>query len=145
MKPYKGRVFSQVIVSDGGDASLRSTATVVVQVLDSNDNRPKFTDKLFHVKLPEQRHRAGKREVCRMFARDDDEGSNAALTYTLADATDERFEIDAATGVVTSHGDFWPGNYTILSVSVRIGSVAPGCVDGRATRGFIAAVITLRD
>ncbi|XP_029020487.2 LOW QUALITY PROTEIN: protocadherin Fat 2 [Betta splendens] len=106
----------EVIVSDDGDPSLRSTATVVVQVLDSNDNRPKFTDKLFHVKLLEQRNQAGRREVCRMFARDDDEGSNAALTYTLQDNGDERFEVDTVTGIVTSHSNFWPGNYTILTI-----------------------------
>lgn len=112
-------LYFQVIVSDNGSPSFRSTATVVIRVLDANDNRPKFTDKLFHVKLPEQRHRAGKREVCRMVARDDDEGSNAAVTYKLQDNNDERFEIDPLTGVVTSHGDFWPGNYSIVTVGVQ--------------------------
>ncbi|XP_037636152.1 protocadherin Fat 2 [Sebastes umbrosus] len=106
----------EVIVSDNGSPSLRSTATVVIRVLDANDNRPKFTDKLFHVKLPEQRQQAGKQEVCRMVARDDDEGSNAVVTYKLQDNRDEGFEIDAVTGVVTSHGDFWPGNYSILTI-----------------------------
>ncbi|XP_028272859.1 protocadherin Fat 2 [Parambassis ranga] len=106
----------EVIVSDNGSPPLRSTATVVIRVLDANDNRPKFTDKLFHVKLPEQRHRGGKLEVCRMVARDDDEGSNALVTYKLQDNKDERFEIDPLTGVVTSHGDFFPGNYSILTI-----------------------------
>uniref|UniRef100_A0A667YH43 FAT atypical cadherin 2 n=1 Tax=Myripristis murdjan TaxID=586833 RepID=A0A667YH43_9TELE len=106
----------EVIVSDNGSPALRSTATVVIRVLDDNDNRPKFTDKLFHVKLPQQHGRAGKREVCRMVARDDDEGSNAMVTYSLQDNRDSRFEIDPVTGVVTSHGDFWPGNYSILTI-----------------------------
>ncbi|XP_008304405.1 protocadherin Fat 2 [Stegastes partitus] len=106
----------EVIVSDNGSPSLRSTATVVIRVLDANDNRPKFTDKLFHVKLPQQRLHAGKQEVCRMVARDDDEGENAVVTYKLQDGRDERFEIDPVTGVVTSHGDFWPGNYSILTI-----------------------------
>ncbi|XP_044219548.1 protocadherin Fat 2 isoform X3 [Thunnus albacares] len=106
----------EVIVLDNGSPPLRSTATVVIKVLDDNDNRPKFTDKLFHVKLPEQRRRAGKHEVCRMVARDDDEGLNAVVTYKLQENQDERFEIDPVTGVVTSHGDFWPGNYSILTI-----------------------------
>ncbi|KAM9376180.1 LOW QUALITY PROTEIN: protocadherin Fat 2 [Pholidichthys leucotaenia] len=106
----------EVIVSDNGSPPLRSTATVVIKVLDANDNRPKFTDKLFHVKLPEQKRKAGKREVCRMVARDDDEGPNAVVTYRLQDNKDERFKIDPATGVVTSQGDFWPGNYSILTI-----------------------------
>uniref|UniRef100_A0A3P8RV15 FAT atypical cadherin 2 n=1 Tax=Amphiprion percula TaxID=161767 RepID=A0A3P8RV15_AMPPE len=106
----------EVIVSDNGSPSLRSTATVVIRVLDANDNRPKFTDKLFHVKLLEQRQHSGKQEVCRIFARDDDEGSNAVVTYRLQDSKDEQFEIDPVTGMVTSHGDFWPGNYSILTI-----------------------------
>ncbi|XP_049898482.1 protocadherin Fat 2 [Epinephelus moara] len=106
----------EVIVSDNGSPPLRSTATVVIRVLDANDNRPKFTDKLFHVKLPQQRRQAGKQEVCRMVARDDDEGANAVVTYKLQDNKDEAFEIDPVTGVVTSHGDFWPGNYSILTI-----------------------------
>lgn len=122
----------QVIVSDNGTPSLRSTATVVIQVLDANDNRPKFTDKLFHVKLPEQRNQAGKQEVCRMVARDDDEGSNAVVTYKLHDNKDERLEIDPVTGVVTSHGDFWPGNYSILTVgeqnAVQTNGSDPVCI-----------------
>lgn len=89
-----------------------------MRVLDANDNRPKFTDKLFHVKLLEQRLQAGKQEVCRMVAQDDDEGLNAAVTYLLPDNKDERFQIDPVTGLVTSHGDFWPGNYSILTVGV---------------------------
>lgn len=95
-----------------------TTATVIIQVLDANDNRPKFTDKLFQVKLVEQHKRDGKQEVCRLVAQDDDEGSNAAITYKLQDGADERFHIDPLTGVVTSHGDFWPGNYSILTVGV---------------------------
>ncbi|XP_029297728.1 LOW QUALITY PROTEIN: protocadherin Fat 2 [Cottoperca gobio] len=106
----------EVIVSDNASPSLRSTATVVIRVLDANDNLPKFTDKLVHVKLPEQQQQAGQREVCRMIARDDDEGSNAVVTYKLQDNKDDSFEIDSVTGVVTSHGDFWPGNYSILTI-----------------------------
>ncbi|KAM9850314.1 protocadherin Fat 2 [Aulostomus maculatus] len=106
----------EVIVSDNGTPPLCSTATVVIRVLDDNDNRPTFTDKLFHVKLPVRRHKAGKQQVCRMVAHDDDEGSNAMVTYKLQGDLDERFEIDPVTGVVTSHGDFWPGNYSILTI-----------------------------
>ncbi|KAM9741190.1 LOW QUALITY PROTEIN: protocadherin Fat 2 [Menidia menidia] len=106
----------EVIVSDNGSPALRSTATVVIQVLDANDNRPAFTDKLFHVRLPEQRQAAGARAVCRVVARDDDQGPNAALRYELQGDGDRRFRVDALSGAVTSRGDFWPGNYTILTI-----------------------------
>ncbi|KAL6117350.1 fat2 [Pungitius sinensis] len=107
----------EVIVSDNGSPCLRSSATVVIRVLDVNDNQPKFTDKLFHVKLPGlHRGRGGQREVCRMVARDDDEGPNAAVTYELQDDKDEAFHIDPVTGEVTALRDFWPGNYSILTI-----------------------------
>lgn len=110
--------FPQVIVSDGGSPALSSTATVIVQVLDENDNRPKFTEKLFHVRLAEQRtHSHGKQEVCRMVARDDDEGAKAEVTYSLHENTDDRFQIDPRSGAVTSQGSFWAGNYSILTVN----------------------------
>lgn len=106
----------QVIVSDNGSPALSSTATVVIQVLDANDNPPKFMEKRFDVKLPERRHDGGKQEVCRILAQDNDEGPNAAVTYSLQENVDEQFEIDPVTGVVTSHGDFLPESYNILTV-----------------------------
>uniref|UniRef100_A0A3P9L529 FAT atypical cadherin 2 n=1 Tax=Oryzias latipes TaxID=8090 RepID=A0A3P9L529_ORYLA len=115
----------EVVVSDNAAPALRSTATVVIKVLDSNDNRPKFTDKLFHVQLLERRRQSGKRDVCRVVASDEDEGSNAVVTYKLQDNSDERFQIDPLTGVVTSHGDFWPGNYSILTVKATDGGSPP--------------------
>uniref|UniRef100_A0A673AU48 FAT atypical cadherin 2 n=1 Tax=Sphaeramia orbicularis TaxID=375764 RepID=A0A673AU48_9TELE len=127
-----------IVVSDNGTPPLRSTATVVIRVLDDNDNRPKFTDKLFHVKLPEQRRRDRKREVCRMFARDDDEGANAAVTYDLQGDPDPRFEIDPVTGTVTAHGDFWPGNYTILTIKATDHGVPPRSSTSRLDIEWIA-------
>ncbi|XP_012717208.2 protocadherin Fat 2 [Fundulus heteroclitus] len=106
----------EVIVSDNGSPSLKSTATVVIQVLDKNDNGPKFTDKFFEVKMLEQHKDDGKREVCRVVAQDDDEGSNAAIIYRLKNGTDEQFQIDPLTGAITSHGDFWAGNDSILTI-----------------------------
>ncbi|XP_057706138.1 protocadherin Fat 2 isoform X2 [Corythoichthys intestinalis] len=115
----------EVIVSDNGLPLLRSTATVVVRVLDDNDNRPKFTDKLFQVKLPAQRQQDGQVEVCRMIAQDEDEGPNADVTYRLQDDHDGSFQIDPLTGLVTSLGDFWPGNYTILTIKATDSGSSP--------------------
>ncbi|KAM6977875.1 protocadherin Fat 2 [Aplochiton taeniatus] len=118
--------FLQVIVSDNGAPSLRATATVVIQVLDENDNRPTFTDKLFQVKLPEQRGHDLKQEVCRMVARDDDDdGANAEVKYSLQDDQNGHFEIHPDTGVVTSQGDFWVGNYSILTIKATDQGIPP--------------------
>uniref|UniRef100_A0A6Q2YIM6 FAT atypical cadherin 2 n=1 Tax=Esox lucius TaxID=8010 RepID=A0A6Q2YIM6_ESOLU len=115
-------ICSQVIVSDNGIPALRSTSTVIIQVLDENDNRPLFSHKLFQVKLPEQHGVEGvepKVTVYRMIARDDDEGPNAELTYSLQDNQKEQFDIHPATGVVTARGDFTAGNYSILTIKAE--------------------------
>ncbi|XP_071255782.1 protocadherin Fat 2-like [Salvelinus alpinus] len=112
----------EVIVSDNGAPVLRSTSTVIIQVLDENDNRPQFNHKLFQVKLPEQHRGQGAEPqavVCRMVAQDDDEGPNAEVTFSLQDNQDERFEIHPDTGEVMARGDFTAGNYSILTIKAE--------------------------
>lgn len=105
-----------MIASDNGDPPLRSTATVVIQVLDENDNSPQFSHKLFQVKLPECKNKASSQEVYRMIAHDKDEGPNGQITYSLEDSIEGRYEIHPTTGVVTAKGEFARGNYNILTV-----------------------------
>ncbi|TSK28143.1 Protocadherin Fat 2 [Bagarius yarrelli] len=106
----------EVIASDNGDPSLYSTATVVIQVLDENDNVPQFSHKLFQVQLPETPKNLLSKEVYRMIARDKDEGTNSQITYSLEDSMEERYEIHPTTGVVTARGEFARNNYSILTI-----------------------------
>ncbi|XP_026859393.2 protocadherin Fat 2 [Electrophorus electricus] len=106
----------EVIVCDNGVPALRSTATVVIQVLDENDNSPQFSHKLFQVKLPERQSTALPQHVYRMLAHDDDVGLNGMITYTLVDNMDRRFDVHPTTGVVTATGEFGQGNYSILMI-----------------------------
>ncbi|KAI1899055.1 hypothetical protein AGOR_G00078740 [Albula goreensis] len=115
-REQKAEHIIEVIVSDNGIPALRSTATVVIQVLDENDSNPQFSHKLFHVRLPERLGVAEPQEVYRMVARDDDEGPNAEITFSLVEEGEQRFHIDARSGVVSSRGDFGHGNYSILTV-----------------------------
>uniref|UniRef100_A0A8C7H808 FAT atypical cadherin 2 n=1 Tax=Oncorhynchus kisutch TaxID=8019 RepID=A0A8C7H808_ONCKI len=105
----------EVIVSDNGAPPLRSTSTVIIQVLDENDNRPQFNHKLIQVCFC---WLFGV-EVCRMVAQDDDEGPNAEVTFSLQDNQNEKFEIHPDTGVVTARGDFTAGNYSILTIKAK--------------------------
>ncbi|XP_023653219.2 protocadherin Fat 2 [Paramormyrops kingsleyae] len=114
-REQKAEHIIEVTVSDNSSPPLASSASVVIQVLDVNDNNPQFSHKLFQVKLPERRGETRPQEVYRMVARDDDKGPNARVTYSLLDDLGQ-FVIDPDTGVVSSRGDFVPGNYSILSV-----------------------------
>lgn len=106
-----------MIASDNGDPPLRSIATVVIQVLDENDNSPQFSHKFFQVKLPESENKA--LEVYRIFALDKDIGSNSQITYSLEDSVEGRYEIHSTTGVVTAKGVFAQGTYNILTVQKK--------------------------
>ncbi|KAF5893704.1 protocadherin Fat 2, partial [Clarias magur] len=106
----------EVIASDNGDPPLRSTATVVIQVLDENDNSPQFSHKLFQVKLPECQNKVMTQEVFRMIAHDKDDGPNRQITYSLEDNMEGRYEIHPTTGVVTAIGEFARGSYNILTI-----------------------------
>ncbi|KAI5607990.1 protocadherin Fat 2 [Silurus asotus] len=115
-REQKAEHIIEVIASDNGDPPLSSTATVVIQVLDENDNSPQFSHKLFQVKLPECQNNSMSQEVYRMIACDKDEGSNSQITYSLEDSTDGKFSIDPTTGVVTAKGAFTRTNYNILTI-----------------------------
>lgn len=107
------------MVSDEGAPPLSSTATVIIEVLDENDNSPQFSHKLFQIKLPEQQSTAEPQDIYRMVARDDDVGPNGLITYSLEDSNEDRFGIHPETGVVTARGEFVRGNYSILTVRTQ--------------------------
>uniref|UniRef100_A0A8C1I966 FAT atypical cadherin 2 n=1 Tax=Cyprinus carpio TaxID=7962 RepID=A0A8C1I966_CYPCA len=102
-----------------GAPPLSSTATIVIEVLDENDNSPQFSHKLFQVKLPERQSTAEPQEIYRMVARDDDVGPNGMIKYSLEDGSEDRFDIHPETGVVTARGAFVQGNYSILTVRIQ--------------------------
>ncbi|XP_051716060.1 protocadherin Fat 2 [Ctenopharyngodon idella] len=115
-REQKAEHIIEVMVSDEGAPPLSSTATVIIEVLDENDNSPQFSHKLFQIKLPEQQSTAEPQDIYRMVARDDDVGPNGMITFSLEDSNEDQFGIHPETGVVTARGKFVPGNYSILTI-----------------------------
>ncbi|XP_053363533.1 protocadherin Fat 3a isoform X2 [Clarias gariepinus] len=108
----------EVTVSDGGPSPRHTTVWVVIQVLDVNDNKPVFPEKLYQVRLPERGRRQRGGAIYRIFAYDADHGPNAELTYSIVDGNDDgKFHIDPKTGLVSSPRKQFPaGTYDILTV-----------------------------
>ncbi|XP_053502499.1 protocadherin Fat 3a [Ictalurus furcatus] len=108
----------EVTVSDGGPSPRHTTVWVVIQVLDVNDNKPIFPEKLYQVRLPERGRRQRGGAIYRIFAYDTDYGPNAELTYSIVDGNDDgKFHIDPKTGLVSSPRKQFPaGTYDILTV-----------------------------
>ncbi|XP_069023029.1 protocadherin Fat 1a isoform X2 [Embiotoca jacksoni] len=112
----------EITVADHGDPAKSTTVRVIVQVLDENDNRPLFLEKIYKIQLPERekpdRERATKRDpVYRVIASDRDDGPNAEISYSI-EAGDEhgKFFIEPKTGLVSSKKVSSAGEYDILTI-----------------------------
>lgn len=86
---------------DQGVPQLTGTATVLVTVLDKNDNPPRFT-RLFSVNVTENAEIGA--FVIRVTSSDQDIGENANATYSFTENPGEKFKIDSISGNVTVVG-----------------------------------------
>ncbi|XP_048454119.1 protocadherin Fat 3a isoform X2 [Rhincodon typus] len=107
----------EVMVTDGSSSPKYSTVWVMVHVLDENDNKPLFPQKVYQIKLPERDRKKRSEPIYRTFAFDKDKGPNAEISYSIVDGNDDgKFFIDPKTGMVSSRKQFSAGNYDILTI-----------------------------
>ncbi|RLU20894.1 hypothetical protein DMN91_007508 [Ooceraea biroi] len=90
-----------VEATDQGHPRLTGTATVLVTILDKNDNPPHFT-RLFSVNVTENADVGT--FVIRITSSDLDIGQNANVSYSFTDNPGKKFSIDALSGNVTVAG-----------------------------------------
>ncbi|NWZ75869.1 PCD23 protein, partial [Poecile atricapillus] len=91
--------FLVLLASDRGTPSLNSTATVLITVLDVNDNPPVFSSPEYHVHVKESIPIGS--HITEVSARDCDAGTNAEITYAIISGNDRgHFCLDGRTGSV---------------------------------------------
>lgn len=92
--------FYEILVEavDHGVPQLVGTSTVIVTVLDKNDNPPRFT-RLFSVNVTENAEIGS--FVIKVTSSDLDSGPNANATYSFVENPGEKFVIDPVSGNVT--------------------------------------------
>ncbi|KAM8924599.1 cadherin-23 [Pelodytes ibericus] len=85
---------------DNGPAGNRKTgtATVLVSVLDINDNRPIFLKSSYEATVPENVPVSS--SIVQLEATDDDEGENGRVWYRIISGNRNNFQIDVQTGLV---------------------------------------------
>uniref|UniRef100_A0A8C1VE31 FAT atypical cadherin 1a n=1 Tax=Cyprinus carpio TaxID=7962 RepID=A0A8C1VE31_CYPCA len=112
----------EITVSDQGIPVKSATVRVIVKVLDENDNKPQFMEKVYKIKLPErekpEKERALRRDpVYRVIASDRDEGPNAEISYSIEDGDEQgKFFIEPKTGMVSFKKFSSAGDYDILTI-----------------------------
>ncbi|NXP33060.1 PCD23 protein, partial [Leiothrix lutea] len=88
-----------LLASDHGTPSLNSTATVLITVLDVNDNPPVFSSPEYHVHVKESIPIGS--HITEVSAKDCDAGGNAEITYAIISGNDRgHFCLDGRTGSV---------------------------------------------
>uniref|UniRef100_A0AAQ5YM98 FAT atypical cadherin 1a n=1 Tax=Amphiprion ocellaris TaxID=80972 RepID=A0AAQ5YM98_AMPOC len=111
-----------ITITDHGVPAKSTTVRVIVKVLDENDNRPLFLEKIYKIQLPErerpERERAAKRDpVYRVIASDRDQGPNAEISYSIEEGDEHgKFFIEPKTGLVSSKKFSSAGEYDILTI-----------------------------
>ncbi|XP_067054992.1 protocadherin Fat 4-like [Acropora muricata] len=84
---------------DKGTPPMASNITLEVIVVDTNDNPPVFTEEVYHATVPENAF--GGFQVTRLTAMDADEGSNAAIAYSILQSADYgKFIVEESSGIV---------------------------------------------
>ncbi|XP_068570848.1 protocadherin alpha-6-like isoform X6 [Cebidichthys violaceus] len=95
-----------VTAVDGGKPQRSGTLNVSIIVLDSNDNRPLFSQEIYQILL--QENVAVGTSVFRMNATDLDEGTNGEVEYNLGKTLRRKvydiFELDKLTGEIIVNG-----------------------------------------
>lgn len=126
----KQAVHSLIITAlDGGTPARTGTATIIVKVLDTNDNTPQFDRQVYSVDLVENAPVGTL--VMQLNATDTDEGTNAEVmySYTLytSEKTQEKFSLDSQNGEIRVKGviDFEEARSFEMYVEARDKAVSP--------------------
>nr|XP_054593277.1 protocadherin alpha-6-like [Nothobranchius furzeri] len=95
-----------VTALDGGKPPRSGTLNISVIVLDSNDNRPKFSQEIYQIEVEE--NLSPYTSLFKLNATDSDEGLNSEITYNLGKALKKKgsdtFELDKITGELRLKG-----------------------------------------
>ncbi|XP_043925883.1 protocadherin gamma-C3-like [Protopterus annectens] len=93
-------------VYDGGYQQHSAVASIIINILDANDNPPVFSQSQYVVTLEENAPKGSL--VIKLNATDLDEGTNAEIIYSFSASTTSKalgiFTLDSVTGAITLNG-----------------------------------------
>ena len=92
-----------IIATDDGIPVLNSSAEVIIQILDINDNTPVFNQSIYKAALFENSNHGT--EILTVYASDNDIDENAQLSFSISEEVYNIFTINASTGLLMLVGD----------------------------------------
>ncbi|XP_061690559.1 protocadherin Fat 4 isoform X2 [Syngnathoides biaculeatus] len=120
---------------DGGTPPRSGTASIIVHVLDNNDNAPLFDEAIYNIKIMENSPIGSL--VIDLNATDLDEGSNSDLTYSYSlytpEKTQETFNLNPATGEITVKGTLNYEEFRIYDMEVIAADKGVNSLAGQCT------------
>ncbi|XP_037119032.1 protocadherin alpha-C2-like [Syngnathus acus] len=120
---------------DGGTPPRSGTVSIIVHVLDNNDNAPLFDKSIYNVKIMENSPIGSL--VIDLNATDLDEGSNSDLTYTYSLYTPEKtqntFNLNPSTGEITVKGMLNYEDFRIYDMEVIAADKGVTSLSGQCT------------
>ena len=93
-----------LILTDNGQPALSSFYRLSIDVLDDNDNAPKFDKPIYYVDM--QENNLVNTTLIQVFANDSDQAENGRVTYELAEKTSPLVFIDRQTGILRAKMSF---------------------------------------
>uniref|UniRef100_A0A3B4U6W7 Cadherin domain-containing protein n=1 Tax=Seriola dumerili TaxID=41447 RepID=A0A3B4U6W7_SERDU len=120
---------------DGGTPARSGTASVIVHVLDTNDNAPVFDKTMYNFKIMENSPIGSL--VIHLNATDLDEGSNSEITYSYSlytsEKTQETFNLNPSTGEITVRGMLNYEDFRIYDMEVIATDHGANSLSGQCT------------
>ncbi|XP_035824963.1 protocadherin-11 X-linked [Aplysia californica] len=130
-----------IICDDRGSPKLSASGSFIIRLIDSNDNAPVFTRKIYEANLTEGNRRGD--HVLFVKAHDRDINENAEIHYTISMSTAESsssFLIDSRTGEITAGEEF--DRETLSQVSFMVRAVDRGLPQ---RTGMASVVVDIKD
>ncbi|KAH0618121.1 hypothetical protein JD844_017107 [Phrynosoma platyrhinos] len=124
---------------DGGVPQRMGTVQININILDSNDNAPQFTQSEYEVSLKENSPRDTL--VSKVEARDLDFGSNAQVTYSfnrVPETISNLFNLNEMTGEITVKGEIDYEKETSYEMSIK-------ATDGGGLSGHCNVLVEIED
>ncbi|KAM6952978.1 uncharacterized protein PEZ65_017121 [Lycodopsis pacificus] len=120
---------------DGGTPARSGTASVIVHVLDTNDNTPTFDKLNYSLQIIENSPIGNL--VIHLNATDLDEGSNSDITYSYSlytsEKTQETFNLNPSSGEITVKGMLNYENFRIYDMEVIATDKGASALSGQCT------------